>query len=326
MAFGTYDRWDGAYCILAPQRIPLDDELSEFVRNFVATSTEDRRRIRSRLTTDECYTLLTFSRRCAVFAMRERSRSCLEAGLSAMAAIDLARIDFRDFDTPIGLLGLAAVELEDYSVWATFQDAAILADEEVAGRIMAPLRRSWDPKTSGFVMVDTKFGPGFISSGLRQHGATYPLRRILVELVELIRADRYHTSHISLGSDLPRIWLAGVDDDALDDALAKIRAGCVLSGELRLSQSATDEDQMLFLFLVELSIESAAQALMRLAEIQRRKTKDPPLLGCQERRLFCVVLERAVVYGRRPVETVSSMTRFALPIGGILRKYSAPEA
>ena len=93
----TYGSDDGYLAFLNPTPLALDSELTELCRRMAVLEPSARARVRQSISMDEFYTLLAFSRRMALFALRERSVGRLRDGLNAIALIELARIDFAIF-------------------------------------------------------------------------------------------------------------------------------------------------------------------------------------------------------------------------------------
>lgn len=93
MPAATYGADEGHLGFLNPTPLALDSQLAELCRRTAALEPSARARIRESISMDEFYTLLAFSRRMALFALRERSVGRLRDGLNAIALIELARID-----------------------------------------------------------------------------------------------------------------------------------------------------------------------------------------------------------------------------------------
>ena len=108
MPAATYGADDGYLAFLNPTPLALDSELAELCRRTALIEPSARARVRQSISMDEFYTLLAFSRRMALFALRERSVGRLRDGLNAIALIDLARIDYRDIPMAVALLRHAA--------------------------------------------------------------------------------------------------------------------------------------------------------------------------------------------------------------------------
>ena len=87
------------------------------------------------------YTLLSFSQRSAVFAMRDRKTERIVDGLTAVAMIEKSRIDFRDALGTLSLLLHAALAI-GANVEGLFGNAASLAAPEISELIQGFLKRS----------------------------------------------------------------------------------------------------------------------------------------------------------------------------------------
>jgi hypothetical protein len=96
MPVGKYDFWRGEQSLTNPVKNLLDSRLSDLCQNYRDSDVKTRAGIRAAIGLDEFYTLLTFSSRAAVFALRERSVNWIINGLTAIAMIESQRIDSRD--------------------------------------------------------------------------------------------------------------------------------------------------------------------------------------------------------------------------------------
>src|SRR5215831_10908561 len=76
-----YDSSRGDLDLSDPPEHPLDDELSALGQRFAASDVAGRSRLRDSASMDDFYTLLSFSRRAAVFAMRDRKTQHVIDGL-----------------------------------------------------------------------------------------------------------------------------------------------------------------------------------------------------------------------------------------------------
>src|SRR4051794_38074752 len=99
-----YDSSRGDLDLSDPPENALDGELSALCRRFAASDPAGRSRLRDSASMDDFYTLLSFSQRAAVFAMRDRKTEHVIDGLTAVATIEQSRIDFRDALVALSLL------------------------------------------------------------------------------------------------------------------------------------------------------------------------------------------------------------------------------
>jgi hypothetical protein len=169
--------------------------------------------------------------------------------------------------------------------------------------------------------METENGPGLVKSRNDPYTPTYPMDRIAYELAQLIKADKYHAA-VELQTDLPRVWLSGVDDKILAEALQSVIAGAQVTGYLRPETLPHIRGHlarpMLHLFLVELADQSTAKSLDALACAKCTRKNTFSMLAIRNGRLFCVVISSSAVHGENPFETAASLARFGPGIERIL--------
>lgn len=160
---------------------------------------------------DDLYTLLSYGKRAAVFALRERSAQPLIDGLRAIAMIEAERTDPRDILWTLALLHHAAERIGQEPE-RLFRDAASLAEPQVAQMLVdfprqsaseRDLKHSW-----GYEELSTPNGPGLIGWGFEEYDPTYDLKLVAVEIAHLLGLDRYQTDEVQIASDLPAVWLS----------------------------------------------------------------------------------------------------------------------
>lgn len=318
-----YDRWLGELDLSNPVKQPLDDELSNLCRRFAAGNPHVRAQLRRAASMDDFYTLLSFARRSAVFAMRDRQAEHIIDGLAAIATIEPNRIDFRDALLALSLLHHAGRKIAANPT-DLFGKAASLAEPRMSELILGFLMRSEDgrdiQKSWGYTEVETNAGPGFIGWGLESYQPTYPLDQIGLALAELMKRDKYQPTSVTLASALPAVWLASVDDRLLKDALASVRAAVTISGNLRPQAGPDHRHNILIFFLVELGDETNAGSLLQLARNKRTQVTDFVLIGASVERLFCLAVARSFVADEPSFETPTSIQRFSAGISEVLHQ------
>jgi hypothetical protein len=315
----TYDFWRGELRLTDPSRLPLHSQIAAVCRSFAQLDAGSRNDMRGSISLDEFYTLLTFSRRAAVFAMRE-GRSDLIDGLTALAMIEAQRVDYRDILVALSLLHHAGVRAgEDPK--SVFGGAAALAEPEVsklmegfAARRPADrdLRDAW-----GFDEVETERGVGLMRWGFRRHQSTHDFKRIALELAALLEADRYQPDDPEVATELPTFWFRGVSDPSLDETLRAIRAGATIRGQLRPEVDPSSTSQQLTIFLAELPDQRLAGKLL---EMSRQPSEGFWRVGVAEGRLFSLTVARSFVQGVEAYETSESLGRFGSGIARILQR------
>src|SRR6516225_6163567 len=115
---------------------------------------------------DDFYTLFTFARRSAVFALRDNQSSHIIDGLTAIAVIELKRADFRDALVPLALLYNAAIRIGD-NPDTLIRSAVALAESNMSALMEEFINRSPNDKDLrqwGHLVMETENGPGLVKS------------------------------------------------------------------------------------------------------------------------------------------------------------------
>ena len=323
MPDGNYDFWRGETNLINPAPSVLDSKLRELCRSFAKGGAVSRAKTRASISMDEFYTLLTFSKRAAVFGIRERNAAWLVDGLTALSMIELDRVDFRDALVSISLLHHSAVRIGQ-NANQLLSDAAALSEPEVSGLIKDFIKRPPEDKVLrakwGYDEVETRDGIGFIGWEFNVYNPTYDLKKIALDLAEYITADKYQPDLVSIATDLPDYWLKTQDSASLDKSLGAVRGGATISGKLRQNEHPDHESQMFNVILVEVSDESVAKTLLELSK--KEKHPDYCMLGLAEGKLFCLIVARSFDRDKKAFETSDSLARFSKGFAGILSRYA----
>lgn len=317
MAGMAYDAWRGDLDLLRTVPAPLDARIADVCRRFASMSLPDRTSLREAISLDDCYTLLAFARRSAVFSRRERSGQRLRDGLFAVALVDSQRVDYRDIPVALSLLSHAAAQLGG-DTRATFDEAAALAEPRVAEFIRSSARPHDVRPATGYHEVATTYGIGFIGWGLRPYAPTYDFVALAMALAEMVEADQYRPTSIDIATDLPAVWLKAAGGSAVA-TLEQARAGATVHGALRPGVHSSYADQWLLAFLVELPTSDAAEVLRAASATLAPTTYS--LLGVARERLFCLIIARSVREGVASYESAAGLSRFASPVETILSQH-----
>jgi hypothetical protein len=319
----TYDFWRGETHLINPAPSALDSRLRELCQSFAKSGVESRAKTRESISEDEFYTLLTFSERAAVFGLRERNAVWLTDGLTALSMIELDRVDFRDVYVAVSLLYHSAERIGQ-NADQLLSAAAGLSEPKVSGLINNFIGRPPKDKTlkmmGGYDEVETRDGIGFIGWRFESYNPTYDLKKIAIDLAEYIAADKYQPGLVYVADNLPDVWLKTEDDTSLYKSLRAVQGGATINGRLRPNEYSDSESQMFIIFLVEVADESAAKTLLDLSK--KKSPVDYCMLGLAEGKLFCLVVARSVVDGRKTFETPDSLARFSKGISGILGRHA----
>lgn len=168
--------------------------------------------------------------------------------------------------------------------------------------------------------MESEDGIGFIGWMFIDYNPTYDLKKIAVDLADHIAADKYQPDHVVIATNFPDIWLKTKDNASLDKSLQAVRGAATINGRLRPNEHPDHESQMFTIFLVEVADESTAQTLLDLSK--KKRPTDYCMLGLAQGKLFCLVVARSFVEGKKAFETSQSLSRFSKGIAGILSRYT----
>lgn len=317
----TYDVWKGELQLWNPRPVPLDSAISAVVRSLAAAPADVRTQARGRISMEQFYTLLTFSQRAAVIALREKDVERVRDGLAAVALIERERIDARNIPLVLSLLYHAAVRI-GADPEAMFSASAALAEPAVAQTIRQfaasdstaqSLRDAW-----GFSEVRTDAGIGIIGWGFAEYQPTTNLGAVVLELAEVVQRDQYLASSVEIASELPDVWLLAGQSRSIPE-LRTVRGGARIVGELRPGAHQPDGSQHLLVFVVELPNEGAVQGLIK--HTQTLQPKNYSLLAVGRGRVFAIVVGASFVEGVPAYETPTSLARFEAAIDAVLVRH-----
>ena len=321
MPAATYGYDDGYLAFLNPTPLALDSELTELCRRMAVIEPSARARVRQSISMDEFYTLLTFSRRMALFALRERSVGRLRDGLNAIALIDLARIDYRDVPMVVALLRHAAQRI-GADVGALLSDTSAMSEPEIARFLSEFAKRRLGEKElrdmTGWQEVTTRYGVGFVGYGFRPYEPTVDLLAALIDIAALFAADRYRPGGMQVGTELPPVWLRAAGEATVAKALRGVRGAASFSAFIRPELHPADDSQSILVFLVELPDTERARMLQELSRTANHSTHS--LLGCAADRLFCLVVAQSILRDVESIETPTSLVRFEPGVVAALRQ------
>jgi hypothetical protein len=84
MPIESYDKWPDEKHLYNPILNALDSALCDMSHEFEKSSPEDRINLRKSISMDEIYTLLLFSKRVSIFAIRTNDPKILNCGLNSI--------------------------------------------------------------------------------------------------------------------------------------------------------------------------------------------------------------------------------------------------
>jgi hypothetical protein len=320
-----YDFWRGEMYLVNPAPSQLDAKLSEVCQSFARSDAKQRTAMRASLSMDDFYTLLTYSKRSAVFALREHRAEHAVNGLNALAMIELERIDFRDLIVSLGLLHHVANRIGQ-NAEQLLRSTADLAEPNVARLINQFIQRPANEKNlrqlAGYEEVQTKNGIGLANWQFGVYQPNSPLSQVATEIADLLATDKYQPHWVTLatGPVIPPVWLRSATSNQVDEGLLRaVRGGASVSAKPRPAGAAKSEYQMLNVFLAETTDADTAQKLLALS--QQKSPADFVRLGVAEQNLFCLVVSSSALQGEKPLDTADGLNRFSKGIADILRRH-----
>lgn len=319
----TYDFWKGEHSLVHLAPNPLDLQIRDVCREYRRSNADKRSEIRRSCTMDQFYTLMTFAKRSAVFAIHEAKTELIADGLTGIAMIELERIDMRDIRVPMGLLYHAAKQV-GVNADKMFRIASTLADPEVAKEFdfFANHTRKFQLRSWLYEEVETPAGPGFIGRDTEEFKPTIDLKSAIMDISGLV-LDDYQPSSIEVAKELPEVWFGenqGIDSKRM---FSGIRGAASIHARLRPDKHPELNSQNLMVFLAETASESDAQSLFRMAEDNASSRYGQLVLA--RSRLLCLVIGRSTMADDDDYETIESLKRFTHDLSAILERRAGIE-
>jgi hypothetical protein len=308
---GDYEPRLGEWELLNPAPSDLDAQIRKICMAFAALPEAERAKFTSAISMDEFYKLITFARRAAVFALRDKDVEFLQDGLTALAMIEAKRTDFRDILWVLALLYHTASRI-CVDADSLLRNTATIAEPETRDFLTGftgrderykSLKDSW-----GYLEVETAFGRGFARWGFKPYAPKTDLLTTAMKIASIIDADSYRTDSIELATELPDVWLKTPEPSSLKQTLAKVCAGATITARLPADKHTEASSQQFAVFLVEMDSPDSANVLLKLS--QSKKPKDYSMLGIAADHIFCLVVARSFVQGVAAFEKGESLNRF----------------
>jgi hypothetical protein len=310
----AYDATRHEHDLLRPADSPVDAAVLRLVEAFDHAGTTEREDLRSRLSLNDFYTLITFARRSCVRALRDDDARPAVAGLTALVMVDADRVDWRDVLVALALVSFVLRELGG-GVDSLFNDAISRATPGVAEmlvRFIRPSSEDLDPVNWGVRLVETTDGLGLVDTGYEFFDPSVDLLGMSLAVSDAVEGDEYRMSSPRIAERLPVVWLPGADPKAANRVVDSCVGCVVLSGRLNRG-GVNPGSQQITVFLVEAGSEDDAEMLERWASGGSHAA-----LGVRHGSLFCLVVARSFVEGVAAHETADSLERFAPVLRAVL--------
>jgi len=266
------------------------DPVDDLVAAFIQTGADP-----AALTEQDCYTLLTFSRRQAVQALRDHDADSARRGVTALTLIDRDKIDWRDLSVDFPLFaavetGSSLDQVVDHAVarsvprTAEVFDAARKRTPSLAGCRLLPVRTQYG---LGFVDVTESYEP---RSGLAERA---------VGLADAIDAEGTYEARNLTTSRLPLIWFDGKNGHVRN-------ASCIALHAERVG--APPWSHSLLIFLAQLK--NAREATKLLGQLRDASSPRRPRVGLTDDHRLLAIIGGSSQTDQESLETELSLARF----------------
>ncbi len=271
--------------------------------------------LRGALTTDDFYTLITFTRRSIVRALRGETPALIGRALVGLMLVDPERLDARDISWAMALAAWA-IERLGSSREDLLRDARRVGPAAAIDALTQFLDQKLDLRDWGFVEVSTPSGAGLAECGLAMYEPTIDLVEVAFRIADAIEEDRYEPASLTLASDLPMVWFRDADRQRTQDSIARVRATISIRSQPRPEAHEHPSTQMLLMFVSECASGVDAEWLARSASDAAGESHHSAV--ARRGRLVATLIARSVVTGVTSVETAESITRFERALGASL--------
>lgn len=296
---------------------PADRAIQAFVEDYAEREGAEIARARDALTMDDLYLLLRFARRCVEASLQDVREPTLLHGLSALSAVDQQRVDFRDVIVA-GELIAWAMNREGGAYVPMFERGAARSEPSTAATLRRIAERAPAELSSGmWRVVATPHGPALVDTSFERWEPTVDLATVAFEIADVIEADVYRNTTLSVGNSLPEVWLGPRSKDpAVEHARRQTPAVLSLSATVDPSVCTTSESQMFVVWVAEARSDHDAALLAAAPE----PSNWYDAFGIASANVACIVVGRSTVVGVASHERDGSVRRFAGPMSHALER------
>lgn len=285
----------------------VDISVEKIVADFVNFAEPQRNITRNSINIDDFYTLLTFARRSALSSLRTGETHKIEMAFTAIAMIELARVDWRDLLVASRLVRYAGQRL-DAPLKDIVTRAAQMAEPKTAEALLLDgSGRINLSESCGYQEVVTSEGVALFQTGYMRFASKANLAEIAFAIAVALEDSDYEISDIELASDIPLIWFDSHERSPIGKMVGKI-SGCVrIHGAPRSDPDPLSSGQSLLVFLAETSSENDAREIAMAA--QNSSNPESTQIGVASGRLCAVTIQRSCMADTSPLEDSSSLER-----------------
>ncbi len=286
---------------------PVDLCIETIVANFARLGEAERNSVRDSLTMDDFYTLLTFAKRCALATLRSCDAGKIEPAFTAMAMIELKRIDWRDLLVTRGLACYSGQRL-GASVANLVTQTMEMAEPQTAKALLGDRRTRIDlAKSCGLREVSTPEGVALFNTGYERFSPKADLIGIAFSGAVALEDSGYEIGSVEVASGVPLTWLNSSDGSAIA-RMVRDFSGCVqIHGIPHADPAPLSSGQSLLVFVVEAASEKDAREVA--AAVQNSSSSLRTQIGLNSGQLCAVIIQWSWMADTLPLEDVRSLER-----------------
>ena len=284
---------------------PEDDQIGAFVAGYSTADDVARARTRASLTMDDLYTILSYARRRALNAVRTGDRDMVAAAFDALATVEIERVDWRDVSVAAMLATYAAGHTGTGAAEAVA--GAVRRAEPQVAEALAEIVQDGEvdlAEECGCRLVDTPGGLVLFDDDLEAYAPRRDLVRPALAVAAAIEADGTYHADITIGTELPPVWVGGESDDRVAAALAGLTGCLSIQGE----HASGAADDFLLTFVAEAA--SADDAALLVAAADRLPRERSVAAGVADGDLCVIVIAASAGAGGQTAETPETLARF----------------
>lgn len=272
---------------------PQDAEIAAFLRAPVPGLTEA-----------DCYTLITYARRCVLAALRTSDPAAALRAFDALSLVELDLMDWRDVVMAASLVGYAArrVGLDPELVLA----GPVRRAEPAVADLLAKAARS-EAGTGGYHELRTADGPVLVDANGTVRGAVALMRTALAVAAVVEDDGRYEVGGVAVDREIPAVWL----DGGAETERRRLRRCASVRAEPPGSRT-----HFLLVYVAEAASDEDAAAVA--ASARRRVLDGAVELGIAVGSRCAVVIARTAVLGEPDLEDAASLARLTAPVTAVL--------
>jgi hypothetical protein len=312
-----YSKWPDEDHLINPQKNELDSAIEDLTNKFISLSNDERKKFRGSVSKKNIYTILTFIQRSTVFAINKKNPDPLILAIASVAMMDAERCDYRDVYMALDFINYGVRKLNlNYN--ELYQQLSLLSEgktkEIVQTSYEGYLKIKDTEHFSWFAAVQTPFGTGFVVSGLEPYKPTHDFVKMMLEVSVLLKADKYNPGQISIETQIPTYVFGNKNEKIAQNIIVKANACASITSFIA---DTLNPYQNLYIYLAEFSNSEQINQLLTLLPIN---PSGCVLLTLKEGNIFCLLVQRAVMHGKKEIETSTSIQRFEKPIREIIKR------